>query len=81
MNIEEKPFKTLYIVEIASNSNNNKIRKIISNLANKKNIISHKINKGSPKKRYTNMKSFTKEKKGMKTTRKHINTRKKMSQT
>ena len=62
LNIEEMPFKTLDIVEIASNHNINELRKIISNLAKKRNIISHKINQGSPKNCNTNMKSFTEEK-------------------
>ena len=43
MDIEKKPFKTLDIVKVAMNNNNNELRKIITNLANKWNIISKKI--------------------------------------
>ena len=44
--IEEEPFETLDIVEVAMNNDNNEFRKMKENLANKRNIILHhmKIN-------------------------------------
>ena len=44
--IEEEPFETLDIVEVAMNNDNNDFRKMKENLANKRNIILHhmKIN-------------------------------------
>ena len=39
MDIEEEPFQTLDIVEVAMNNQNNKFKKIITYLANKGNII------------------------------------------
>ena len=43
MDIEEGPFETLDIVEVAINNNNNDFRKIKTNSANKDNIIIPKI--------------------------------------
>ena len=43
MDIEEEPFETLDIVEVAMNNDSNDFRKMITNLANKGNIISQKI--------------------------------------
>ena len=43
MNIEEGPFETLDIVDIAMNKDNNEFRKIRTNSANKDNIIIQKI--------------------------------------
>ena len=43
MNIEEGPFETLDIVDIAMNKDNNEFRKIKTNSANKDNIIIQKI--------------------------------------
>ena len=37
--IEEEPFDTLDIVEVAMNNDNNDFRKMKENLANKRNII------------------------------------------
>ena len=37
--IEEKPFETLDIVEVAMNNDKNDFRKMKENLANKRNII------------------------------------------
>ena len=44
--IEEEPFETLDIVEVAMNNDNNDFRKMKENIANKRNIILHhmKIN-------------------------------------
>lgn len=44
--IEEEPFETLDIVEVAMNNDKNDFRKMKENLANKRNIILHhmKIN-------------------------------------
>jgi len=41
--IEEEPFETLDIVEVAINNDNNDFRKLKENLANKKNIILHQM--------------------------------------
>ena len=43
MGNKEEPFETLDIVEVAINNDNNKFRKMITNLANKGNIILQKI--------------------------------------
>ena len=43
MDIEEGPFKTLDTVEVAMKNNNNKLRKMITNLENLGNIILQKI--------------------------------------
>ena len=39
MDIEEEPFQTLDIVEVAMNNHNNDFKKMITYLANKGNII------------------------------------------
>ena len=43
MDIEEEPFETLDIVEVAMQNDSNDFRKMITNLANKGNIISQNI--------------------------------------
>ena len=43
MDIEEEPFETLDIVEVAKNNDNNEFTKMITNLANKGIIILQKI--------------------------------------
>ena len=43
MDIEEEPFKSLDIVEVAINNETSKLRKIITNLVNRGNMILQKI--------------------------------------
>ena len=43
MDIEEEPFETLDIVEVAMNKDNNEFRKMIENLAKRGNIILHQM--------------------------------------
>ena len=43
MDIEQGPFKTLDIVKVAMNNDYNEFRKIITNSANKDNMIMPKI--------------------------------------
>ena len=43
MDIEEEPFETLDIVEVAINNETGELRKMITNLKNKMNMILQKI--------------------------------------
>ena len=43
MDLEDEPFETLDIIEVAMNNDNNRLIKMIKNLENKGNIMLQKI--------------------------------------